>query len=173
MSELLKEFTEYNKCLDHLTTLYMKYSSILHEEFRIKYTHNIKYLIENLDDQKVELLEKITICCQDIQNHVLRILELLENQILIDLDEINELNRIHIDSMNSYRYCITKAKTFKDDSNIQNSVKILKSCKERLQHNIECYNKFLVESFYNNLLLTPNKAIKLSIDEEKDILKDL
>lgn len=171
MKKLLYEFKKYEECLDHLATLYMKYSSILYETFRKNFFKN--QLKEDLEDQQAEILNKILICCKDLQTHVLNILRLLEEQTILDLEEINKLNRIHVSSIGSYRYCILKANEFKENSTIQETAKILKACKDRLQHNIECYNNFLVENYYSSLLLTPNEAIKTSVEEEKDILKNL
>lgn len=167
MTELEKAFEAYNEDLIHLQTLYIKYSKILYEQLLRK------SLSEGREEQRQEIIEQIDECCNNIQDHVLIILNLLETSQIISVEEINNLNRIHIDSMNSYRYLILKAKSFPEDVVIQNSVKILKQCKDRLQHNIICYNDFLIKNLANVLLLTPNEAIKKSKEEEDNLINDL
>lgn len=74
--------------------------------------------------------------------------------------------------MSTYRYLILKSKSFPGDIVIEDSIKKLKECKERLQHNIECYNNFLIQNLKGVKLLTANEAIKKSKEEELDLLKN-
>lgn len=168
--KLLLAFQKYERYLDRLDTLIDKYIYILHESFRSR--KNVK-LTEDLEDQKKELLEKIQILTKDLQHHVNYMLQLLESQEIIDLEEINKLNRIHIDAMTTYRGILIKASRFTSEDIIQNSVKILKKCKEILNSNIEAYNKFLASIFKDIRLYTANEAILISKEEESEIEKNL